>query len=465
MSYQNFIARLQKLHDTKQYPPALLARIKKEDIETILLAIINDAKLEALIEQATPVSALRLSKDVTGLARDICLLRTPTGEYQCVLETENRDADNNICAVEEFDGLIKKGTTAWRLDCTEGPTQYASLQIKFSNNKELKLHTKSFKQALALRQKEIDFTWSLPENDYLLRSVMGAPFSNKNGSFISIYAPYGIRLDDLDTKMPLTQELQNQVVSAILETLTFLEKNNLIHQDIKSANLLVFIDTNKKVTVKLIDFDAIYDPKNKEFQHALYATVGYESPEIALVMADPSMSAHQEYEAVYKEDGKTLAKKWADNLTLTSPSQVCMLKKQSYLKPDHKNDVWACAIAIHEFLHNGIAPLAQPESPLLKGMLEPEREQRFTATKAQEIWQAHLQNQQATNIGKAIDLSSPAKTYVPQFKALQEIGLSSNLEKLANIIGFSSYLDKLVEAASDVADRAKRWIRRSNSGF
>ncbi len=423
MLNQQFISRLKKLTEKGAIPEELLKRINANDLQSIILVLINDATLEERIMSLTPGTGFRLDKQESGLERTITILRAQDGELECILETENLDAQNKSCEVEEFDGLIKKGRQAWRLDGPNGPEKYASLYVELSKKKKFNSKNQAAQARLASIQKEVAFSWSLPKNDYVLTSRLGPIYSNENGTFVSIHSLYGIRLDDID-QYNLTQAQHQEIISKVLEGLVFLEKNDIIHGDIKPANVLVFLGKDNRICVKFIDFGTICNIKGNTYQNALHATPGYESPEIALVVSEPSHPDHQEYEAVYADvEGKNYAKLCADKMSIEL--------REKFKSPHPKNDVWATGVMLHEFLHEGAFLDKLPDEPFLRGMLEADREKRFDAATALKEWKKSLE--------KPAPIEMVQRHYLPSYRTVIDKVKSTSFVDKVSIFAHETY--------------------------
>ncbi len=397
--FNSFFDRLRSLKEKAVFPDELLLRINQQDLSAILNKIISDKNLAEKVKSLKTYESLRFPKEEMKLARTFSISRAPDGELLCILGTQSRDADNQKCVVEKFDGLEKKGKPSWRLDGHNGPEPYASLHIKLSKAAKPNLQSRTIQKKIEIIRDEIAFAWDVPQNDFLLRSTLGPVYTNKKGSFISVYSPLGIRFDDIDDHVTLTPEICDSIAVQLLQGLHFLDQQGCVHQDLKPGNVVLFPDKNKLFKVKMIDFGCV---NGKGYKNPIHATVGYESPEIALIHTDPDMPDHEKYEAVYKEDGKTFAKICADALD----EKLIPI----YKKPHHLNDVWACGVMLYALYHKDEVPSFLPEEKRFQCMLLP-RVSRYTAQQALTFWQQSIAKQ-------ATDEKNP-KTYIPGFRAAQ----------------------------------------------
>ena len=87
---------------------------------------------------------------------------------------------------------------------------------------------------------------------------------------------------------PITEEITRYFISNILIGITYLNKNNLIHRDIKSDNILLHYENEEdlithnflKAKIKIIDFGFARYLEQDELAGSLVGTPMYMSPEM-----------------------------------------------------------------------------------------------------------------------------------------------------------------------------------------
>lgn len=381
--FDAFITRLNTVLQKNSPPEALLKCITKQNLNVILKRLIQDTTLAEKIKTLKPYEALRLTKEKSKLARTLCIVRAPDGEYRCILETKSKTATNKKRKVTLFEGAYKIGKPAWRIDNIES---YVSMHVELeSRAKTVNLQSTPIQKQVDTLQKEIAFAWNCSNNPFLHRSVLGARYTNRKGSYISVYSPKGTPLNEAE-KLHLTQRQKEVVALQILQGLALIHQQGYIYQDIKTENILLFKDKDQ-IIAKFNDFGFV---TGNDYHHNLAGTAGYESPEIAFANRKERESPTDYYTKNYKARGKTLGKKEADKqfieLKKTATKKEITALQKEYKKPHQSNDVWACGILLHEIFHNNKAPNVLPKEKHFTILLEPNRQKRVTIEKALKIW-------------------------------------------------------------------------------
>ncbi|MBN9289167.1 MAG: hypothetical protein BGO43_10125 [Gammaproteobacteria bacterium 39-13] len=379
--FNAFIDRLENVLEKANFPADLLKCISKKNLNAIIKRIIQDETLAEKIQDLRPYEALRLVKEKSKLARTLCIVRAPDGEFRLILETKSKTAANKKRKVTLFEGAFKSGKPGWRID---GIEPYVSMHIELASKaRKVDLYSKPIEKQVDKLQKEIAFPWDCTDNPFLHRSVLGARYTNKKGSYISVYSPKGIPLNETK-KLNLTQKEKEIVALQILQGLNLMHQKDYIYQDIKTENILVFKDS-KGVFAKFNDFGFV---TGNDYRYGLAGTAGYESPEVAFANRQDRPSPSEYYTKHYKANGKSLGKKAGDELYAKikndGTKKLAALKKE-YKEPHPANDVWGCGILLYELFHDK-EPKTYPKEKHFACLLERDRKKRVTAKEALELW-------------------------------------------------------------------------------
>tara|TARA_R110002126_G_scaffold291723_2_gene455890 strand:- start:3482 stop:4792 length:1311 start_codon:yes stop_codon:yes gene_type:complete len=151
---------------------------------------------------------------------------------------------------------------------------------------------------------------------------------------ITFYCQKGESLDNFlrnkDLYDTLSLDDKQDIFKCLLIEISVLHKIQVIHQDIKPENIIIFYDdVNHKYYAKLNDFGLC-----NKVQNGAMATLGYESPEMV-----ESNFIKESYGAICCSS--TLAKFSASND-----------RNKNHKEPDIKNDIWALGIVYLELFYN-----------------------------------------------------------------------------------------------------------------
>lgn len=309
-----------------------------------------------------PGQAYQIHKrDKSILPRTLTILHHREGEFKLIVDTKRKLADNTkMPKGNEKRGAVKdSGKTAWRVDT--GDVEYFSLIVKPKSKKELDMLVD-----------EVNISQSLA-SDYVNENELGQLYVSGPDSKIAVYSlkandSLGDVLDE--GSIVFTSDDIDQMILDMLEGVKIFHDANLVHQDLKPANLLVYGDSVHGYHLKLTDFGKTKSQNEMAWPSG---TLGYHSPEMAMCYSD-SESAYYEY---YKaEAGDFFATKCMDFVS-GIPSD--------YDLPDKANDIWALGMIIYELKHGArtvpekIEDLGEiSKDPLTRGLLEPMREERIT---------------------------------------------------------------------------------------
>lgn len=386
--FKHFIERIQHLKN-QTMPPLLLDCIQQADLMAIVDDLLTNKQRQSRYKKLQPNQAIRISKESKGLKCTFCVLRTPDGEYRCILETKSKSANDTKRKIEKVNGTNKYGKPSWRLDGKNGPQEYISLvKVVHPNVKKINPKNKAVAKKLEEIKREVEFPWTFAKKSGLQRTALGAVYTNKKGGMISIYSKKGIPLDKLENhKITLTEEEKNDVAVSLLKTTALLHENQVIYQDIKPANILLFnkpSDGSKKV--KLIDPGSVFKPGMPPSTQCL-ATYPYESPEISLAQTNSGADYFHYFKNHYAKSGPSLASPIANylyNRLSTLGDEKHELATKQLLKPHPANDLWALGVTL-SWLFNNQLPNKIPTEPHFAGFFEA-RPQRFTAAQALTMW-------------------------------------------------------------------------------
>lgn len=281
-------------------PLALKTLITTEELTALYHKLIDDESLKKEINEALRKGKpFRLAKKNSGLSRTINIyIDSRTQEVCLMLETKSKAINSegrtykDVANTPKFSGTSKTAKPAWRID-TPTPIKYANAVLYARTNS--KLREASIETSVVQKAEQgvraLTFlnqtAMGLEINESGTRSLDSRAYVSKQ-PFYSKWASAG----DLSVffENPLFQTLDdtqlNLLAAQLLTAVKTMHNKNLIHQDIKPDNILVFTDTQGNYYLELADFGLTYDPNDPERNKDALATYKYESPEISSIIAD-----------------------------------------------------------------------------------------------------------------------------------------------------------------------------------
>lgn len=385
MLMQEFYAFTQRLKSLKRipHPKALSACIYKKDLLNIVDTLLKNVSMQKQCMGLMPNSAVRFYKETYNLSRTICVLRDAQGKFECILETKSKTNKNTKQKIEVAEGGFKKGKPAWRLDGKNGAEPYFSLLLPLEAND---VKDKKAVENLENLKAEVNLPWELAKDSGMQRNRLGAVYENKKGALVaSVYSKQRTPLNKaLKADFPMTLAERHEIAISLLKTTAYLHEKNLTFQDLKPNNILIYRNKDQKLKVKLTDPGQVSTLSKPEIS---VATIGYESPEVALAHSVKS-EYHDYFYNKYKKYGNSLGKQCSleleKELTQNKGKPFVDALKQQYLQADPSNDVWALGTTLYK-LFRGHKPTYLPTDKYFSGFFAP-REHRFTAKQALDCW-------------------------------------------------------------------------------
>lgn len=336
----------------------------------------NQIIIRKTLDQKKP---LRLDKKKTGLDRTLNFVFDPkTEELSLIVETKSKNVFNKKIQITHFSGINKTTKLAWAIE-DQTPKKMAN-SVYYVTSDEGLLNAKAELGVLHAILKKY------PNSDKFLsiKISRGATF-NKIGrrnnekyfqklSFYSSWAEEGDLLHYLNQKQwNLTLEEYNSIARQVVQAIQILHEAGVVHQDIKLNNFLVFLDENNHIQIKLADLGSAFTQEFSAFNRTPLPTLGYASPQIALMMCtQPEVNSY--YYNYYTDPkeysyGREIAKE-------------LKIPKSEYWNVSFADDMWALGILLHQLYNKGNFPKKGEESnrsKLLNGLLKTNREERLTA--------------------------------------------------------------------------------------
>lgn len=372
--YQSLLNRL----ENAKYRPVgndFNTLINHTDLTEIYDFFLNNKNpdITSQIDNLAPGKSIHLSKYETGLPRTLAILHDQNDEFKLIVETKSKLSDGTKQQLPKIGGTFKTGKPAWRVD-TPVETLYFNLVAKLKDDIDLQ----EIEDEVALSQ----FFYS----KYVNKNELGQVYEKNGVKKVCVYSP-AARGDLAEfPRAHMTKEGKNRLILDILKGVKRFHDQNLVHQDLKLQNTLVFGKSDIGYNAKITDFGTVKaaDDLNKE----ALATNGYQSPEIAYYYSEPTSSQYNYYHD--PKYGPYLADQIAK---YRHPYQGT--DRSTLQAPNKANDMWAIGIMIYEILHDEKPQFPYDwatiqNNPLLKGLLEPRRENRINIDKAIEIFS--LQN-------------------------------------------------------------------------
>lgn len=392
---------------SKGLPSELKNLILLEDLQGIyhfLLKPLNQATLFKTLIRGMPY---RLDKNDTFLARTLNIVFTPvTGDIQLLLETKSKMV-NKIGLTEKVPIRVCSGTSksvkpAWRID-TPIPIKTANA-VFYCKEKDFIDEDLNDERSHALIEKSLIEKFGQEATPFFNLTAMGVErkkiglrrHHNQDSESIpyfalqSYYSEYA--LGDLEAILNqrhlynLTTDVRNEMNKQLLLGVQFMHKENIVHQDLKPKNIVVYPQSNGGYLVKIIDFGSSYHPFLANDGRAL-STYHYESPEISAVYWQKK---YQQYDYYHDNDETSYGKYIYHKIKKTADFTAHQLA--SYKKPHEANDIWALGIILHEVSTNKKPKFSShfKGMPVIAGLLQPNREERITIDKALILFEEKL---------------------------------------------------------------------------
>jgi serine/threonine protein kinase len=373
-------------------PMQLQGLIQSQDLHNIYGHVIaNKQQLKTELKKGKP---FRLDKSNTGLARTLnFIVDFKTGEIELILETKSKNELNQKNPnTKVFSGSFKSTKAAWRIDSAI-PKKMANavFYVERSTLPSKEKREKAEEASLAEAVTETAFAQSIIQknpgkNTFINCPVLGEVV-NKTGlrkshktlyvkkiSFYSKWAQYGNLTDFLKTNEAKSLSFQqlSEMARELVIAVKAVHDAGVIHQDIKTDNILVSRDEFGQFHLELADFGMARDTNDPDFsEEQALGSLMNESPEISLANKDPKAFYHAYYYNMnYASYGREIAQ------------QINVLPE--YAIPNKANDMWSLGVVIYILYYKTIPSSANQSqfSPLIAGLLQPNRQNRFTADEA-----------------------------------------------------------------------------------
>lgn len=338
--YENFLQRVQYAKN-RAISSDLAYLITADNLKEIYDYVLNQPSI------LKPGESLYLTQAQTGLPRAISIIHDINDEYKLIIETKSELWDRSKQNLTKIKGLEKSGKNSWRLDKEE--ELYFSLTMKIKSDK----HYQEILKEVRISQ--------MFNTETLNKYDLGQPYC-KNGVWkVKLYAPKAI--DNLTELLKYREHLSDHQIEILIRDLLIATKTlhdqDIVHQDIKPANVLVWGNAQSGYRLKLTDY-GISEKQNDQNEYAL-AALGCHSPEIRMYHHAHQSPFHTFYE---KENG------FAEQMINEADWAHC----EQYKAPHKANDMWALGIMIYVLLHGKepTLPSAQPHiesNPLLQNLL------------------------------------------------------------------------------------------------
>lgn len=313
-----------------------------------------------------------LSKKETKLPNTIHILRTLADEFMLIVKMNKK-----IRGDARANGTSKKGKTVWQLDRAQTP--YFKLTVRYEENyvyRDLK------QEVLLSHQLGLYFTKNM---------ILSNERWNKEGKRkADIFLPkalmdlksFFIVLKKSDIKKQYELSL-NSMITDLLNHVKTIHDLGYIHQDIKCKNILVSQDPLKGYRLELCDFGLT--KKEGDKKASPLASLGSQSPEIATLHFIDEQWNEEEHKYFYpneKHSEKSLGFQY-----FNQRKEQQLKDRENYRRVSKANDNWALGLVIYAMKNFGeelesIEKAQAITDPLIKGLLDPNRETRFTIDQA-----------------------------------------------------------------------------------
>lgn len=390
----DFFQRIQKRIEEAKFPKELEDLITFNDLYAIYTHVFDNKLLYE--KELQTKKTIRMGKETTSLARTLNIILDPnTNAFRLLLETKRKNNLNiKNYTLKVFVGSSKSVKPTWAIDGDE-PEKMANAVVYINSENDLLITQQEADLVKEIRQKFPD------KNLFLSSASLGAQIEKKGvkienvkenkTSFLREYSykfslySHWANCGDLndflhtDEGLFLSIEHKNQMILQLATAVYTLHSLDLIHQDIKLKNILVFRHKEGGYHVELTDFGGLCNPENID-ELEILTSAGYESPEISVMNKEQTDEFHQYY---YEKDVESYGRKIAENFE----------RNPEYQKPNKANDMWALGIVAHQLYFQSMPKESQAPHfpPLIASLLDRDRSRRLTALEMLEWLQKEKQ--------------------------------------------------------------------------
>lgn len=372
-----FLQRLITNASKRGIPTSLRQAFYKADLNQIYAFAIEYIKQhQRLLENLKPGDAIRFDKSDYHLPRTIQITVSEKGKLHLFVETNRKSKTGEKDLADAFigAGTYKTVLRCYRLD-SKSAKAWACAKIKEDIDDAIK------EASLANRL----------VHPHIFHCEVGQKY--KNGNKIALYSKLAIgTLDDvINGKIYASEQDKNTLIMQIFDAVDFMHANQVIHQDIKPENVLIFKDKDGQLVAKLNDFGLSVSSDEPTSRNPK-STFGYESPQILAFYKDKGSELHDYY---FNDKSSTLAK------------EIYRAKGHVGIKPDYvnaANDCWALGIMYYELL-NGKKPTLkiinsnrQTGNAIVDGLLAVHSQDRFTCNQALGMMHGKMKRNQLRTI-------------------------------------------------------------------
>ncbi|MCS5708481.1 protein kinase [Candidatus Berkiella cookevillensis] len=369
-----FVQRLRNNANKNVVPDLLEDIFFQDDLKNIFEYVINYVtrnvtKLSNLVNG----KSIRLNKGTTKLARNLQISKSASGKLRLFVETNRK---SKMGTKDLSNALLGKGTFKTVLRCyqldSDIPKTWACSKIK-----------SEIREAIS----EAELTNQLV-HPHIAHFEIGTRY--KNGKKITLYSKLAIgTLEDvINGNISCSPEEKEILMMQIMDAVAFTHAKNVVHQDIKPQNILIYRDKSGALVAKLSDFGI--SVKNNRNIHAPLSTLGYESPQILAYYQDRNSEQYNYYFSnSLRTLGKDVFNRFKDQII--EPGKACP-----------SNDCWALGVMYYELMHGkkptiSIVTYAKKSgNPIIDGLLRVHANDRLdSATALEQIKQRCMASEQS----------------------------------------------------------------------
>lgn len=396
--YQRLSDKTEKITKLKKVPKSLISAISFPNYLSIFNRLISDNALKTSIEKQLKLGKpVRIAKELNYFVRTLNIVFEPENNDICLmLETKTKSKSNKRnTKTPILMGRQKKVKPAWRID-TPTPEKYANAVLYGNSSKN---ETEKMNLELALQKATLPIKLSARflkyEHGFHLATI-GASFEKQGLQHItqkpytqkiSLYSKWANQAD-LDSflknpkiKKMLTVEECDILAIQLLFTVFLMHDQNIIHQDIKTLNILTF-KRDDFFFLELSDFGMSVAESSSNSSIAT-ATAHFESPEIYSANFCFKDKKEFNYSYYFKSKGYSHGRQvFLENKSFYL--EEMRENSDAFIKPSKANDVWALGIVLTDLYKE---TLSTPKgihrnANLISKLLHLDREKRISAKDA-----------------------------------------------------------------------------------